>query len=237
MVLNFIFKVLQYILTIAQDFVAIILNNEDVIKNCDGKIVTKLPGRRDQMYIFAKNFFKEPKVVASLFPSSHFLTDKVLAPVNWSTARLIVEYGPGIGNMSQEILRRMHPECKLVLFELNRDMAEFLQTAYTDPRMMAFERSATDVENVLQENGLGKADYVISGVPFSQIPVNIGKQIVEATKMVLKPEGKFLVYQFRPNVLELLEPLFENIEKDFEPVNIPPLRVYYAYNQIQKQST
>jgi len=40
---------------------------------------------------------------------------------------VIVEYGPGIGNISIEILKRMRADAKMILLELNDDMAEYLQ--------------------------------------------------------------------------------------------------------------
>lgn len=165
-----------------------------------------------------------------MFPSSQFLTDKILAPIDFENARVIVEYGAGVGNISIEILRRMRRDAKLVVFELNEDLAEFLKTEYNDERLIASGRSAADVTDVLKQYHLGKADYIISGVPFSTMPPEVSEEIVRATKEVLKPNGKFLIYQFRTKVLEFLKPHFKHIERNFEFVNVPPIRVFYAYN-------
>ena len=169
-------------------------------------------------------------MLGSAFPSSQFLTNKLLAPIDYEKARLIIEYGAGVGNISIELLRRMHKDAKLLVFELNAELAEFLKKEFEDKRIIVSGRSAADVEEVLREHNLGQADYIISGVPFSTIPKDIGKKIVEATKLALKPDGKFLVYQFKSKVLELLEPNFKHIERNFEFVNIPPLKIFYAYN-------
>jgi len=169
-------------------------------------------------------------MLGSAFPSSQFLTNKLLAPIDFEKARLIVEYGAGVGNISIELLRRMHKDAKLLVFELSSELAEFLKKEIEDKRIIVSNRSAADVEEVLRENNLGQADYIISGVPFSTIPNDIGKKIVEATKLSLMPEGKFLVYQFKKKVLELLKPNFKNIEQEYEYVNIPPLRIFYAFN-------
>ena len=169
-------------------------------------------------------------MLGSAVPSSQFLTEKILAPIDFENARVIVEYGAGVGNISIEILRRMRSDAKLLVFELNEDLVSFLKTEYNDSRFIASGQSAADVETVLQEMNLDKADYVISGVPFSTIPPAISAKIVKATKNILKPNGKFLVYQFRQKVLDYLKPHFKHIERTYEIVNVPPIRVFYAYN-------
>jgi len=191
-------------------------------------MLERAPSKREQMTLFAKNFFKHPKMLGSIIPSSRFLIDKLLAPVDWDKARLFVEYGPGIGNISVEVLRRMHPDARLVLFELNDDFVDFLRTSFRDPRLIVQHRSAGDIGAVLAEHGLGQADYIISGIPFSTMPQAVRDEIADATHAALKPGGQFLVYQFAPKVLEVLEPRFPRIDRDFEAINVPPAQLYYA---------
>ncbi len=192
------------------------------------RLLERAPSKREQLVLFAKNFFKHPKMLGSIIPSSRFLIDKLLAPVDWEKARLFVEYGPGIGNISVEVLRRMHPDARLVLFELNDDFAEFLKDSFRDPRLLVFHRSAGDIVKVLAEQGLGQADYIISGIPFSTMPEPVRNEIADATHEALKPGGQFLVYQFAPKVLEVIEPRFAQIGREFEALNVPPAQIYYA---------
>lgn len=194
-----------------------------------GRLLERAPSKREQLLLFAKNFVKHPKMLGSVIPSSRFLIEKLLAPVDWDKARLFVEYGPGIGNISVEVLRRMHPDAKLVLFELNDDFADFLRTTFRDPRLIVQHRSAGDIGQVLAEHGLGQADYIISGIPFSTMPEDIRNEIADATYAALAPGGQFLVYQFSPKVLEVLQPRFTRIDRDFEPINVPPAQLYFAH--------
>lgn len=169
-------------------------------------------------------------MLGSAFPSSQFTTDKLLAPIDFENAKVIVEYGAGVGNISIEILRRMRKDAKLLVFEINEDLVAFLKNEYDDNRFIAFDRSAEDIQDVLRENNLDHADYVISGIPFSTMPKNLANNIMKATKSILKPGGKFLVYQFRNNVLAFLKPYFKHIDHNYELVNVPPMRLFYAYN-------
>lgn len=191
-------------------------------------LIRRIPTKRARMALFARNFFKHPIMLGSIVPSSRFMVNKLLAPVNWDTARLIVEYGPGIGNISAVVLRRMHPDAKLVLFELNDDFAAFLNHEFRDPRLIVVHRSAADVGKVLAEFGLGKADFIISGIPFSTMPNAVANAIADATHAALRVGGQFLVYQFAPKILELLRARFGHIDRDFEALNVPPAQLYFA---------
>lgn len=193
-----------------------------------GRLDWRFPSRREQMALFAREFLKHPKMLGSVVPSSRRMTERLLAPVDWAKVRLMVEYGPGIGNISVEVLRRMHPDARLVLFELNADFAAFLRSRIRDPRLIVMHRSAADIGTVLADHGLGLADVVISGIPFSTMPEAVANRIADATRDALRPGGQFLVYQFSPKVADYLAPRFACVETAFEPLNIPPARLYTA---------
>ena len=57
-------------------------------------------------------------MLGSIVPSSRFLIRQLLAPVNWTQARVFVEYGPGVGGITAEVLRRVeqgHARGKVVI--------------------------------------------------------------------------------------------------------------------------
>ena len=169
-------------------------------------------------------------MLGSAFPSSQFTTEKLLAPIDFENAKVIVEYGAGVGNISIEILRRMRKDAKLLVFEINEDLIAFLKNEYNDERLIASGRSAADVKEVLREHNLGRPDYIISSIPFSTMPPKIANKIAKATKSILKPGGKFLVYQYRSKILDFLQPYFKHIDRSYEIVNVPPVKLFFAYN-------
>jgi len=184
--------------------------------------------RRRQMILFARNFFKHPRMLGSIIPSSRFLVRDLMRQVDWKRARVVVEYGPGVGNITAEVLKHMHRDARLVVFETNDDFVEFLRLSIPDPRLTVVHGSAADVARVLEEHGLGQADYVISGIPFSTMPEQVGTEIVRATRRSLRPGGRFLVYQFSREVSRFLKPEFRDIREAFEPLNILPARLYFC---------
>jgi phospholipid N-methyltransferase len=188
-------------------------------------------GARSQLSrtaLFAKNFVRYPKMLGSAIPSSRFLIRRLLEEVDFDRARLIVEYGPGIGSFTHEILRRMRPDALLVVVETNPDFVTFLRETYSDRRLCVVHGSAAAIEKILRGLSLGAADYVVSGIPFSMLPAAVRRRVLRATSRVLQPHGAFLLFQFSPKVLPDLRQEFRRVRRGFEPRNIPPALLYFC---------
>jgi len=194
----------------------------------------RLQRRRDRrspspQWQFLRGFLKNPVMVGSIIPSSKVLIEKMLDPVDWANTKVFVEYGPGVGTFTRPVLERMSADSTLVTIDTNPDFTRFLRESIDDPRLVAVTGSAAEVEEILAERGLGSADYVLSGLPFSTLPPGIGEDIAEATAKVIRPGGAFLVYQFSPKVLNFIKPHFDSIKRGFEWVNVPPATLFWAY--------
>jgi phospholipid N-methyltransferase len=179
-----------------------------------------------ELLLFAGNFLRHPYMLGSIIPSSRFLVNQVLAPVDWQSARVIVEYGPGVGTITGEILRRMHKDAHLVAIETNRDFVRFLKSSLPDPRLHVVQASAADVQEVLRSLNLPAARYIISGIPLGSMPDPVRIDIVAKTRAALEPGGTFLVYQFTARVLPVLQRTFGEVRRTFERRNLPPAQVF-----------
>jgi phospholipid N-methyltransferase len=186
--------------------------------------------------LFARNFIKHPKMLGSVIPSSRYLIRQMLSRVDWQRARLIVEYGPGVGSFTTEILARMHPDARLVVFETNDEFVQFLRASIKDPRLTVVHDSAAEVGAVLQRLGHEWADYVLSGIPFSTMPEELRLSILDATQNALRPEGLFLVYQFSGSVHADLKRVFASVESGFEALNVPPARLWWCKPKVQLEA-
>lgn len=180
---------------------------------------------------FLRGFLKHPVMVGSIIPSSRLLIEKMLAPVDWDNTKLFVEYGPGVGTFTRPILEKLGPDATLLTIDTNPDFTAYLKESLDDPRLIAVTGSAADIEKILADRGFGKADYVLSGLPFSTLPLGVGDAIGEATAKVIRPGGAFLVYQFSPKVLDFIKPWFERIERGFEWINVPPATLFWAWRE------
>ncbi|HUA90376.1 MAG TPA: methyltransferase domain-containing protein, partial [Steroidobacteraceae bacterium] len=162
----------------------------------------------------------------SIVPSSRFLIRQLLEPINWKRARVIVEYGPGVGVITTEVLRQMRSDATLVAIEMNPDFVRYLRATINDPRLQVVQDSAEAVDEVLRRFGLQRADYIISGIPFSTIPQPVRERILQKTHDVLEPGGAFLVYQFSTRVFEDLKRVFGYVGRSFQPLNVLPAHLF-----------
>ena len=179
--------------------------------------------------MFFKEFVRHPVMVGSIIPSSRKLIGRMLSRTDWANTRLFVEYGPGVGTFCQAVLDRMGPDAMYIAIDTNRDFIGCLRERIRDPRFVAVHGSAADVRGIIADHGYEHADYILSGLPFSTLPPGIGPRISAETKAALRPGGAFLVYQFSPKVRDFLALSFERIDHAFEPINIPPAQLYWAW--------
>ncbi|WP_233188626.1 rRNA adenine N-6-methyltransferase family protein [Tenacibaculum sp. SG-28] len=68
---------------------------------------------------FFKAALKNYKTSGTLVPSSKFLANRMLAQVDLSKAKVIVELGPGNGAITKKILEKITPSTTLICFEIN----------------------------------------------------------------------------------------------------------------------
>ena len=178
---------------------------------------------------FLRGFLKHPVMVGSIIPSSRVLIEKMLAPVDWENTKVFVEYGPGVGTFTRPVLEKMGPDATLVTIDTNPDFTKYLRESIDDARLVTVHGSAADVEKILADRGLGKADYVLSGLPFSTLPPGVGDAIAAARARGIRSGGAFLVYQFSPKVRDFIAPHFHSIDRGFEWINVPPATLFWAW--------
>jgi len=123
--------------------------------------------------LFFKRFLKRPFQIASIVPSSKALVERVADKIDFERARVIAEYGPGEGVHSREIARRMRPDCKLLLFELDPAFSRDLQRQFSDdPRVHVINDNAAHLPLELRRRGIDWCDYIVSGIPFSILKID-----------------------------------------------------------------
>lgn len=179
--------------------------------------------------MFLRGFLRNPVMVGSVIPSSPILIDKMLARVDWSSTKLFVEYGPGVGTFCRPILDRLAPDAALVAIDTNADFISYLRHEFVDSRFHAIQGSAADVRRIISDLGFDHADYILSGLPFSTLPDGVGPRIASETAAALRPGGAFLVYQFSPKVGAYIAPHFDQVDRGFELWNVPPAQLFWAW--------
>jgi len=179
--------------------------------------------------VFFRGFLEHPKMVGSIIPSSRNTIDKMLAPVKWDECKLFVEYGPGVGTFCRPVLDRLARDGALLVIDTNPLFINYLKRTIGDSRFHPVLGSAEDVEAIVQALGYEKADYVLSGLPFSTLPEGVGQAIAAATHRVVRQGGAFLTYQFRASARDLTARYFKRIETGFAWWNIPPCLLCWGW--------
>src|SRR5262249_18426491 len=146
--------------------------------------------------------------------------------IDWTRARVVVEYGPGVGTFTGEMLKRMRPDATLIAIETNRDFVKFLRESLPDPRLHVEHASAEEVLQVLKRLGYEHASYIISGIPLGSMPDAVKADIAAKTRDALEPGGEFHVYQFTARVLPVLRRTFRYVRRSFEGRNLPPAQLF-----------
>lgn len=195
------------------------------------------PSARRGLALFATNFLKYPRMLGTIFPSSRFLVDRVLSRVAWHRCRVIVEYGPGVGQITAEILRRMHPDATLIGMELNADFVCYLRAAMSDSRLRLVSRSAAQVRTVLRQLGHARADCIIAGIPFSTLARLERRAILSETDAALADDGQLTIYQYSRALQAELERIFAQVECERTFLNFVPALLFHCVKRPGAEAT
>ncbi len=195
------------------------------------RTITKVKRFLGPWGVFFKGFLKHPVMVGSIIPSSDRTVKKMLRRVKWDECDLFVEYGPGVGTFCQPVLDRLKPGATLLVIDTNEDFIDFLKKHFCDSRFIAVHGSAADVNDIIKDSGFEHADYILSGLPFSTLPGDLGPRIASETAKSIRSGGAFLVYQFRARARDFMVPHFKLIDRDFEAWNILPCHLFWGWKE------
>jgi phospholipid N-methyltransferase len=148
---------------------------------------------------FFREFRRHFRDTGSILPSGLFLARALTSELRQPRppAR-ILEVGPGTGSVTQQILRHLGPEDRADLVELNGHFVALLQRRFD--RDMVFHRCREQVRlihsavEVLQGDGI--YDYIISGLPLNNFPVDQVRTIFQVYNRLLRPGGTLSYYEY-----------------------------------------
>jgi phosphatidylethanolamine/phosphatidyl-N-methylethanolamine N-methyltransferase len=166
-------------------------------------------------------------MIASVKETSPFMVRRICDRMDLARRRVVVEYGPGTGPFTRALLDRLSPDSRLILIESNPEFAAGLQRR-RDPRARVFRAGAEEVLDVLRASGVPRADYILSGIPFSRIEDVPKMRILRDTRRALAEDGAFLAYQSSALLRKPLEEVFGEVRVAIEPFHIPPMVVLEA---------
>ena len=111
-------------------------------------------------------------------------------------------------------------------FEINNDFANKLREI-KDERLIVHNSCASKLTQEFSENDI---DFVISSLPLANIDKPFKLELMNSVRHLLKPEGRFIQYQYTTRDLRLLKKNFKSVDVSLCIKNIPSAFIYNCTN-------
>ncbi|MSQ79588.1 MAG: hypothetical protein EXR21_07930 [Flavobacteriaceae bacterium] len=158
--------------------------------------------------------------------SGKALVNCMVNKVDFDKAKVIVEFGPGNGCITRELLKRMRPDAVLYTFEVNKFFCDELNI-WNDKRMTVVNDVAQSAAAHL--DGL-QPDYIVSALPFGIFSESLCQEIMESIQQLSLPKTRFVQFSYSPVQRNRYSKVFKHIKMDFTLMNIPPAFVFSCHN-------
>lgn len=175
----------------------------------------------DKSVNFLKNALKGEKVGA-VSRSSKFVIKKVLEQIKKENIKNILEFGPGDGVLTTELLKKLSPNGKLFVVELDSNFVKELKEI-DDNRLVVIEGKMEDIVSHPKKYGIDSVELIVSSIPFTFIKKEDREEVVNKTKKLLVHNGQFIIFhQYSLIMKKILVKYFRKVDSFFEPRNFLP---------------
>jgi len=184
---------------------------------------------------YIKQFLHNPITTGSITESSKELAQLIVKISNIKDASTIVEFGPGAGIFTREIIKNIDESKTFFAIELNKDFIKKLREKLPDA--IVYHDSAVNIKKYLRMHDLENCDLIISGLPWASFNTAEQKKIVNKAVQALSPNGEFLTFGYlHATILPSAQRFKMHLEKEFLSVkrseivwkNIPPAFIYHC---------
>lgn len=184
------------------------------------------------IFKFIKQFMLHPKTTGAIMASSNRLAEKMVSGVDFKGCKYIIEYGPGTGKFTEQILKNRDKQTKVILIEYNKEFYELLMLKYgEEEEVYIINDSAENIDIYLEKYGIKEVEVIISGLPFASLPRNMAETILEKTKKTIGKKGVFITFQYSKIKKDLITTYFKNVNWEKEVLNLPPAYILNCNNK------
>ncbi len=182
---------------------------------------------------FFGEFLRNPRQTGSIAPSSRFLASEIVRLAGVKKARTIVEFGPGTGVFTREIIQQKTDNAFFIGIEANPKLAKMLQEQLPGTHIVA--DSAENTTAILRSHNRLRADCIVSGLPWAAFPIELQNKLLQAACDSLCTGGRFATFAYLQGLILPAGITFrKKLRQHFSKVhisrtvwrNVPPALVY-----------
>jgi phosphatidylethanolamine/phosphatidyl-N-methylethanolamine N-methyltransferase len=149
--------------------------------------------------LLLREFALSPGRTGAIAPSSPWLAAEIVRQAGVRKAQTIVEFGPGTGAFTREILKQKSDSAFFVAIEANPRLVETLKVQLPQTNIVA--DSAENTLSILKNNQKSSADCIVSGLPWASFPKELQDKLLEAAVNSLRPGGRFTTFAYLQGLL------------------------------------
>jgi phosphatidylethanolamine/phosphatidyl-N-methylethanolamine N-methyltransferase len=181
-------------------------------------------------FVFLGKFLRHGTKIASVWPSSKFLSRATIREVDFDKAKVIVELGAGTGPITDAVISKLKPHTRFLAIERDKDLLKILQDRFSGlHNVEIIHADVRDLDALLKARKIDKVDYFVSGLPTPSLPEGVQRRMLACVRKYMPAHG---VYS---NITEVpyyywkyYKAYFKDVDFQFVPVNMPPGGVYHC---------
>lgn len=152
----------------------------------------------DALY-FLGRFLRNPRRVASVVPSSRFLTSAMFDGLALQDGDVVVEFGPGTGAFTQEIRRLRNAGVDIRYLGIERDAGLYRRLCDRFPELDFQLGDVRDAAAFVAARGLPPVRIVLSGLPLLWMPDELVESIFAGLRAFMRSDGVFRTFSYVHN--------------------------------------
>lgn len=167
---------------------------------------------------FIFELLKHPRWTGAFCQSSKGLAERMAQKIG--NSKNVIEFGPGTGIITHEILRQLPEDGRLTCFEINPVFFNHLKKI-NDPRLTVINDDAQNCRKYVDDY-----DCIVSGLPLTVFTKPQRENIIAISSR----SKKYIQFQYTPFLRKKLKSQFTDVKLNFIPMNVPPAFIYICSN-------
>mgnify|MGYP001469329755 CR=1 FL=1 len=143
---------------------------------------------------FLQAFLKNPLYVGAISPSSPELARAMIRGVEPDENNVVLEIGVGTGAITKFLQPLVPNEKSYIGIEIDQALVETLHEKF--PELLIVHANACNAAEIVENAGMGKVSYIISGLPFASLPKNVREGILAEVEKFMEKGCMFRTFQY-----------------------------------------